>query len=271
MTMYRTSSLTEATGNAWVKLMRSSAPASNNSGRVRLFSFPHAGAGASVFHDWKDLLPDFIEFYPVQLPGREDRIIETPYTHMPDLIPDLVDALHPYLDRPFAFFGHSLGAVISYELALALRQMQGMLPIHIFVSGHIAPHISDSRPPIYKLPKAAFVDKLKLFNGISAEVFANQELMELLLPTIRADFTLSETYAYQTDKPLNCPISAYGGLQDPYVSRQDLEAWQDHTTATFTVRLFPGDHFYLLSEEKLLVRTVASDLHRYVQSGKEIL
>jgi medium-chain acyl-[acyl-carrier-protein] hydrolase len=241
--------------NAWI-----TCPKARPQARVRLFCFPYSGAGASIFYAWPDGLPPSIEVCPVQLPGRESRLGERPFTRLRPLVRALSEALPEAIDRPFAFFGHSLGALVGFELARYLRRHQDLSPVHLFVSGHTAPQIPDCEPPIHDLPEAGFVERLRQLNGMSQEVLSNDELMSLLTPILRADFAVCETYTFEDDGPLDCPISAFGGLQDEHVSRADLEAWGEHTSAPFSLHMFPGDHFYLNTGRELLLRTLARDL-----------
>ncbi len=241
--------------NAWI-----SCPRPNPQARLRLFCFPYSGAGASIFYTWLDTLPATIEVCPIQLPGRGTRLAESPFTRLAPLVQDAAQALLPYLDKPFAFFGHSLGALVSFELARHLRRQHGLSSVHLFVSGHNAPQIPDRDPPVHTLPEPEFVEKLRCLNGMSKGVLGNTELMQLLLPILRADFAVCETYIYEADEPLDCPISAFGGLRDEYVSRDQLEAWHEQTRASFSLRMFPGDHFYLNTDRSLLLRTLAQEL-----------
>lgn len=228
--------------------------------RLRLFCFPYSGAGASVFYGWSAVLPPAIEVCPMQLPGRENRLMDPPFAQLPPLVEAAGKALLPYLDKPFAFFGHSLGALVTFELARLLRRDHALRPVKLFVSGHSAPHIPDTEPPIHNLPQTEFLERIRGLNGMSEAVLENAELMELLVPILRADFSICETYAYRDGTPLDCPISALGGLQDRHVSRADLEGWRQHTSASFSLRMFPGGHFYLNSQRALLLQTVARDL-----------
>ncbi len=245
----------EARGSEWI-----ASSSLNPRARLRLFCFPHSGAGASTFYPWRDRLPGGVDLCPVQLPGRETRLTEPPFTRLTPLVRAAAEALRPYMDRPFAFFGHSLGALVSFELARYLRRQGGPFPLHLFVSGHQAPQLPRRDPPIYNLPEPAFVEKLRQMNGMPEEVLQHDELRELLLPILRADFEVYDTYVYEPDVPLECPISAYGGLRDRYVSREDLEAWREQTSGAFTVRMFPGDHFYLNTDRPLLLRVLAQEL-----------
>lgn len=235
-------------------------PGLNPEARLRLFCFPYSGAGASIFYGWSKDLPSIIEVYPVQLPGRENRLVDPPFSRMEDLVEAACGALLPHLDKPFAFFGHSLGALLGFELARTLRRDHDVRPVHLFVSSHAAPQISDNEPPIHDLPEPAFIAKIRSLNGMSKAILESHELMELLVPILRADFSVCETYAYEDEEPLDCPISAYGGLQDEHVSRTDLDAWRLQTSRAFSLRMFPGDHFYLNTDRSRLLHAVMKDL-----------
>jgi len=174
----------------------------------------------------------------------------------------MAEAILPYLDRPFVLFGHSMGALISFELARQLRDQYSLRPGHLFVSARRAPHIPEPDPPIHSLPEPHFVDEVRSLNGVSDEVLRNEELMQVIIPILRADFEMCETYTYIFGAPLNCPISAFGGVGDSETQREDLEAWRDQTTATFTLRMFPGDHFFLHSAQSTLLQGLCQELER---------
>lgn len=226
--------------------------------RLRLFCFPYAGAGALIFRTWSDGLPADVEVCPVQLPGRGTRLMERPFTQLSPLIEALAEALVPLLDKPFAFFGHSLGALVSFELARRVRRQYGMHPVRLFVSAGRAPQIPHREPRIHTLPDKEFLMELRRLNGTPSELLGHEELMEIMLPVLRADFAVYETYFYSTEPPLNCPISAFGGLQDHRVSDSDLEAWRAQTSVSFSLRMFPGDHFLL--KQPLLLRALSQEL-----------
>ena len=239
--------------SAWLRFRQSNPAAS-----LRLFCFPYAGGSASVYRNWTDLPPE-IEVCPVQLPGRDERFREPAFTRGDALCDALVVALADHLDRPFAIFGHSMGAIIAYELTRRL-QARGLSPRHLFVSGQRAPHIPLRRPQSYDLPDPAFRNRLRELNGTPEEVLQDAELMGLLLPRLRCDFELSETYAGTGGAPLSCPITAFGGAQDHEVSRTDIAAWRDLTTSAFDSGIFPGGHFYLDQEGQTLRRCIAARL-----------
>lgn len=229
--------------------------------RLRLFCFAYAGGSAAIFRTWSDGLPADVEVCPVQLPGRGRRLLEPPFTQLSPLVHTLAHALFPLLDKPFALFGHSLGALVSFELARQLRKQYGLHPVCLFVSAGRAPQIPHRDLPMHALPEEEFVAKLRRLNGTPTEVFEHAELMEIVLPLLRADFAVYETYVYASEPPLSCPISTFGGFQDRNVSHGDLEAWRDQTTGSFASRMFPGDHFFLSANEPLLLQVLSQELH----------
>jgi medium-chain acyl-[acyl-carrier-protein] hydrolase len=241
--------------NPWIiRLKPNTAP------RVRLFCFPHAGGNASTFRDWVEYCPVDIEVCAIQLPGRGARIFEPPATSLTPIITELLEAFRPYRETPFVLFGHSLGALISFELARKLEARN--IPIaHLFVSGRYAPHLSDSKPPIRHASTPEFIDAVRQrYQCIPDEVLQHAEMMNLWLPVLRADITINETYQYLDERLLDCPISCFGGLEDRSVTAEELVAWRDHTSGTFRFRMFPGDHFFIHSARVLLLRVITEDL-----------
>lgn len=251
--------------NAWV--IR---PRPNPKARLRLFCFPYAGGAASIFSRWPDNVPSDVEVCPIQLPGRQSRRDESPFTRMEPLVEALAQAIQPYLDKPFAFFGHSLGTKISFELARKLHDQDASMLVHLFFSGGRAPQIPDSEePPIHTLPDAALVERLRDFNGTPEALLQHEELLQLFLPMLRADIALHETYHYVPGEPFDCPVSVFGGLEDDEISRDDLLAWRTHTRGSFTLRMLPGDHFFLRSVQDLLLQAVSDDLRQVLRQRPE--
>ena len=229
----------------------------------RLFCFPYAGGGASIFRSWPERLPSDIEVCATQFPGREDRLRETPFARLSSLIDVLADVLYPYLDFPFAFFGHSLGSLISFELTRRLRRQKAPCPLQLFISGCRAPQIPNPDPPIHQLPHAEFIEELLRFNGTPKAVVDNPELMELLLPLLRSDLRLYETYVYDHEAPLDCPISAFAGFEDEEVSREELAAWCGQTRSRFSMQMFPGNHFFLNGNQSNdLLEIISKDISK---------
>jgi medium-chain acyl-[acyl-carrier-protein] hydrolase len=230
---------------------------------LRLFCFPYAGGSAAIYRSWSESLPWQVEVCPVQLPGRGIRIREAAFTQMPDLVEDVAKDLSTYLDKPFAFFGHSMGAIIGFELARLLRREGAPQPVHLFVSGRSAPQTSSKYPRTYNLPEQEFVEELRRINGTPTEVLEDPELMQFMLPLLRADFEIIQTYTYVDEPPLHCSITAFGGLNDDEVTRDSLEGWREQTTAATTLRLFPGDHFFINKVQPSLLRMISSELYQH--------
>lgn len=232
----------------------------NPRARLRMFCFPYAGGGASAYRGWGASLPQEVEVCPVQLPGREGRLREPPFTRASELIAAVTDALTPWLDLPFVFFGHSMGAMIGYELTRELRRRGRTLPLHLFVSGRRAPQLPARDEPIHDQPEPEFIESVRKLNGTPEEVLQHEELMKLLIPLLRADFAVNETYEFVEEAPVDIGISAFGGLGDQDVSRDDVEAWRIQTRGRFRMRMIPGDHFFLHPQKDLILESVARDL-----------
>jgi surfactin synthase thioesterase subunit len=254
--------------NGHLVLMYSQSPwfrnhRTNYNARLRLFCFPYAGGSALIYKDWQAFFPPDLQVISVELPGRGDRVRETPFVSLPDLIEVLASEMLPLLDRPFAFFGHSMGAVIAFELARRLRP-RGLDPTALFVSGRQAPQIPHKDKATYGLPDKELIEELRRLEGTPKEVLENAELVELLLPLLRADFQLVQTYEYFNQPPLSCPIRAYGGIQDLEVDREVLLPWNAETTASFRLRMLPGDHFFLRTSQARLLELLSSELQSLV-------
>ena len=192
--------------------------------------------------------------------------IGLPNLHLPyflSLVDAMVEALDPYFDVPFAFFGHSIGAKIAFELARELRRKKGVQPVHLFVSGSRPPHIPEPRP-LHMLPEHDFVRELRRYSGTPEAVMQSRDLMEMYLPILRADFSIDETYIYYEDDPFECPISAFGGSEDKEANREELDAWRQHTLGPFTLQMFQGDHFFLKSSQSLLLDSISQVLAQHL-------
>jgi medium-chain acyl-[acyl-carrier-protein] hydrolase len=186
---------------------------------------------------------------------------EPSFTAIDPLVRELSRALLPELDLPFAFVGHSMGALIAFELARLLRREHALSPAYMFVSARPAPQLPSFDAPIHLLPRAVFLEHLRTrYNGIPEAILREPELMELFLPTVRADFKMIESYDYVPREPLGCPMIAFGGLQDDLVTKRELRAWQEQTNAAFDLHMFPGGHFFLHQQRPQMLRTVAGYL-----------
>jgi medium-chain acyl-[acyl-carrier-protein] hydrolase len=231
----------------------------NPEARLRLFCFPYGGGNATVFQRWPEKLPSDIEIWALNLPGRGRRLVEPAYVTLAPLVEAMTEALLPLLNKAFVFFGHSMGALIAFETVRQLRRLSSRLPERVFIGACFAPHLPDPHP-IHHLPEDEFIQELRNLNGIPEEVLQNRELLELVLPSLRADFAVTETYVARDEVAIPCPISVFGGWRDPLTTRESLEAWRRHTTAQFSLRMLPGDHFFLSSQRQLLVGLISEEL-----------
>jgi surfactin synthase thioesterase subunit len=250
--------MTETTSRSWIVRPRSVATP-----RVRLLCFPHAGGGAAGYRDWARKFPDLlVEVCGVEFPGRGGRRAE----RLPVSISEIVDATTEefcthYAETPVAVFGHSFGALIAFEFSRRVSAL-GVGLIHLFVSGHVAPQLPDPKPPMRYLSDTKFIfEMIRRYDGIPAEILREREMMQLLLPILRADITMKETYRYLGGPLLKCPISAFGGREDSSVTTDDLDAWRAQTSGAFKLRMFPGGHFFIQNEREFFLRAVAEELN----------
>jgi medium-chain acyl-[acyl-carrier-protein] hydrolase len=187
-------------------------------------------------------------------------MMEPPYTRLLPLLDALSEALGPYLDVPYAIFGNCTGSFISFELSHTLTRSSGRSPVHLFTSNCRAPQLPETDAPIHALPDAALLDELQRLGGTPVEIIQHPELMGLVLPTLRADFELAETYEYSPKEPLDCPITTFGGLQDCIVTQDLLRPWGEQTRGSFKLQMLPGSHYMLESAQEFLVSAISSDL-----------
>ena len=235
----------------------------------RLFCFPYAGAGASVYRAWSSHVPATLEIFAMQPSGREGRWREEPLARVEDMVEAAVGALQVHVERPFALFGHSLGALVAFEVARSLAARKQALPLHLFVSGQSAPHLPKRQVPIAHLPREAFVAEVRRrYDGIPEEVLRTPELMDLLVPGLRADMSAFEGYTYVPGPPVGCPVTAYGGSEDPDATRAEIRSWQVHTEVAFRDMIFPGNHFFVQTSLGLLAEDVVKSLACEERSGE---
>lgn len=244
--------------NRWILPSKDSSPVPQ---QARLFCFSYAGGGAAVFRNWPTIIHGKVGLYSVVLPGRESRYGETLFTSMAPLVQALANQITEFINVPYAFFGHSMGALLNFELARELRRRGLPQPIHLFVSAHRGPQMPDPDPPIYHLPEPEFVAKVSEYGGTPQEVFNNKELRDLVVPVLRADLTVCETYQYRPEAPLDCPISAFAGVED-FVTKDEVAGWQEQTTKTFKLRVISGNHFFLHEGWSQMCTDILSDLNK---------
>ncbi|WP_438297337.1 thioesterase II family protein [Streptomyces sp. HUAS TT7] len=213
--------------------------------RHRLICFPHAGGGASAFTEWVSALPAEIEVAAIQLPGRQNRILEDPPTEVGPLVRDVTEALRPLLDGPFSFFGHSCGALLGYEVAQLLHAEGGPRPERLFLSAQPSPAAAALRPKIHNLSEAEFRAEVMRLGGFDEEVALDEDAMDELIPTVLADFALWEQHAMTIGPLIDSPITVMVGEADVRAPLDTIEGWGDHTSAGFDKQIYPGGHFYL--------------------------
>jgi medium-chain acyl-[acyl-carrier-protein] hydrolase len=216
---------------------------------IRLFCFPHAGAGGLAYRGWGRLLPPAIQVLPVLPPGRESRLRETAYTSIEPYVEDLATALAPELRAPYALFGHSLGALVAFELARRLRADRVAPPEHLFVSGRMAPHLTEHRRILHRLAASDLAREVAALGGIPAGIDLADRRLSHLLAVIRADLAVNERYAFRAEPALGAAVTALGGTADPLVNESELAAWRTQTSGPFALQTYQGGHFYLAEDE----------------------
>ncbi|MGX1760971.1 beta-ketoacyl synthase N-terminal-like domain-containing protein [Streptomyces lydicus] len=221
----------------------------------RLFCFPYAGGGASVFRKWGEWLPDHMEPWAVQLPGREDRLAEEPIDDLELMVDALDQALSPLLDRPFAFFGHSMGAIVAWRLTDRLRTARKVHPAHVFVSGCRPPTHARTEPLWHQLPDTELIGELRTMGATPEEILSDPELAQLFLPTIRADLAATESYQAPGRRPMG-RVTAFAGTGDAIVSPEQLRRWGELTDGPFDLEEFPGGHLFLTDNAKAVVARI---------------
>ncbi|WP_329080279.1 thioesterase II family protein [Streptosporangium sp. NBC_01469] len=228
--------------------------------RARLVCVPNAGGGATTFRGWADLLPGDVELWAVRSPGRETRISENPPHRLSMIVDPVIDGLSRLDPLPFALFGHSMGALVSFTVTRRLRSRGLPGPGRLFVSGWNAPQARDGMPRLGQLGDEDLMRVLHRLDGIPPEVIGNAELMSLVMPVLRADLNAAESYVHEDEPPLACPISVFGGNGDPTTTAAGLSAWSAQTGSAFRLRLLPGGHFFIHTQRRTVLRAIRGDL-----------
>ncbi|MEU8248909.1 alpha/beta fold hydrolase [Nonomuraea sp. NPDC048916] len=230
----------------------------------RLLCFPYAGGGAAAFRAWVgELAASGTEVWPVQLPGRENRLGEPPVSDLPRLVAELADVFEDRLDElPYTLFGHSMGARVAFELAHELRRRDRPPPRLLIVSAHRPPHRLDPDPPAHALPRDRFLARLRTYGGVSEAVLAEPSLLDLMLPVVRADFALFERHPWQPEPLLGCPMTVLGGRTDARVPAAELTNWAELTEGPCELRMFDGGHFFLAESPHQVVGAVRDAILR---------
>jgi medium-chain acyl-[acyl-carrier-protein] hydrolase len=214
-----------------------------------LFCFPYAGGSAGIFRDWAGQIAGNVEVCAIRLPGRERRYSEPALCRWTEVVESVTPILRDLLDLPFVMFGHSMGALLAYETTRALLNSAGVEPSALFVSAHRGPHLPSRKRNLHDLPRDELIAEVKALNGTPPEVFEHEDLLELVMPMLRSDLELVETYACAAEPVLSCPVVAMGGTYDPDISPEELAGWRSVTSGPFKPMLIGGDHFFINSAQ----------------------
>jgi surfactin synthase thioesterase subunit len=252
--------------NTWLSSLRPSERAS-----VRIICFPYAGGGAGVFRPWTTHLPAGVDLFVANLPGRDERLQEHTIDRMSRLVVLFVDALASQIDGPFCFYGHSMGALVSYEVTRELRRRGLPLPLHLFIGAFPAPQTKPRKEPVHELPDDQFIAEMVRSKATPTAVLDQRDLLQIVLPRIRADLAVIETYAYTPEPRLPVPITTFGGAADTMVNRAELEAWRQQTTDFFSVRMLLGDHYFIDTNRARLLYYLSSDLQEYTVERRNLI
>ena len=234
---------------------------------VRLLCLPNAGGSAALFHKWPQHLPPQIGISPAVLPGQGTRLREQPPAQIAPLVRELYEGMTSFLDEPYALFGYSMGALITFELLRLLRREGRALPVHLFVAARRAPQRPETNPPLHLLPDSLFMKGIQSrYGGIPEAIMQDAELTALFRPVLRANFAMIETYQYHSEDPFDMPITVFGGTQDRTTPYDELNAWQVQTQAHFQEHMFEGDHFFLQQHTEAITGIITTCLQPFITS-----
>lgn len=237
----------------------------NPKAAIRLFCFHHSGGGASAYYPWVESLSPYIEMIPIQLPGRENRFAEPLTNNLEDIVNALTEGFYLYKEKPFFVFGHSLGGLITFEFIKSIHQRYSLYPRHIIISATKAPHMPFRMKALSPLGNKALKEELKVYNGIDESILNNDELLDLFLPIIRNDFSISERYRSVDVVSLPCNILHLSGNQDVSVNQEEIQAWRAYTTGNFEHISFPGGHFFIKDHQKDIIKLINQIAEQYIQ------
>lgn len=229
--------------------------------KYRVFCFPYAGGSAAVYRTWNIDFPQEIEVCAVEIPGRI-QLRTPPAQNLPELIDAILPDMEVFLDKPFVFFGHSFGAIIAYEVAKRFQQENKPLPEHLWLSSRRAPQLPLNQASTYQLDDEAFIEAMqRQYNAIPPQILNEKELLNLLLPILKADIRINEMYVGELNPVLNIPLTIMHGLQDNSISREQLQQWSAVTSASSEILVFAGGHFFIDAERKSLTRKIVEKIN----------
>ncbi len=232
----------------------------NPNARLRLFLFHYAAGAASIYRTWGEGLPEDIEIFALQLPGRETRMSEPLLTSIPVLVQNLHRVMRPLLDKPWVSFGHSMGCVLSFELLRSVRRAKERMPLRYFGSGRRGPGVPSRHPDMHTMTDAELLEALRQYGGTPEEILNEPDFMAMLYPIIRADFQALETHVFADEAPLEVPFSIYCGRDDERATPDELEDWKDYSSAECEIKLFDGGHFYINTHRHQVLEMLSRDL-----------
>lgn len=255
--------MAEAAGSSgrWIEVLRGVPRA-----RARLVIFHYAGGSAAAFRPWVELLHPDAEIKALQLPGRERRARESLTHHMSEIVESVIRELGSADGIPTAFYGHSIGGLMAFEVAHALREGGQLLPQHLVITGRRAPHLAPPTIALHRLPDAQFIEALSKYDGTPESVIGDRELMRFYLPRLRSDFAISENYVFVPRELLQCPITAIAGDTDNEADVESVFQWRYQTRAAFEFRRMRGGHFFIHRERQAVVAAIDQVLRQLMSS-----
>lgn len=232
---------------------------------MRLFCVPFAGSGASAFNAWPVAFPDTVELQAVQLPGRESRYGEPPSSDALEVARLVSNAMEPYVDGPYAFFGYSMGALIAFEVIRELRRRGAQMPVQLFVGARRAPQMAATLPPTAHLAHEAFLERIRDQYDAASQLWQKPDLLGIILPVLRADMALCERYVYHDEAPFEFPVQAFAGMRDRSAPLPAVRGWCEQTTGEFALEAFDGGHFFVNAHLARMQQIMISRLESVMQ------
>lgn len=232
--------------------------------KIKLFCLPYAGGSSVIFNNWKSQLSSFIDVIPIELAGRGKRFTEPLYSYFDDAVNDIFNIIKDNLEDPYAFFGHSMGCMLAYELCHKISEERLPSPLHVFFSGRQAPNIISDKEISYKLPRDEFKQKIIELGGTPDELFENEELFDLFLPILKADFKIVEEYEYIKKRKLDCNITILYGKEE-HSNIIDITDWKKHTERNCSTFSFEGGHFFINDKIDEVLKVINNILINYIR------